>query len=306
MAADIKARAPARQLGKEMWANREKYLMMAPFFLLFAMFTVVPVISAIVLSFTNFNTLEAPSFVGLANYIRLFLEDSVFIISIKNTLVFALVTGPVSFLLCFIIAWFINELSVKGRTFMTFLFYAPVLSGNLYIMWAAVFSNDIYGWANSLLIQLGIIYEPISWLIDPRYMLGVIIIAQLWMSLGVSFLAFIAGLQNVDRNLYEAAAIDGVRNRWQELFYVTLPSMGPQLLFGAVIQISASFAVGNIVINLAGFPSTDYAADTIVTHAMDYGYLRFEMGYACAIATILFISMLVVNKMIRNILKKYI
>lgn len=301
-----KTKAGSSGIGKAIWKNRDKYLMLAPFFTLFFLFTVIPVVSAMVLSLTDFNMLEPPSFIGFSNYVKLFLEDSVFIIAITNTLLFALITGPASFLLCFIMAWFVNELSPRGRTFMTFLFYAPTLSGNLYILWSTVFSGDIYGWANGILMSLGIIREPVLWLKDSRYVLGIVILVQLWMSLGTSFLAFIAGLQSVDRNLYEAAAIDGIRNRWQELFYVTLPSMGPQLLFGAVMQISTSFAAGRICIDLAGMPSTDYAARTIVTHAIDYGTLRYEMGYACGIATILFLMMLVMNRMVRNMLAKYL
>ena len=291
---------------REIKRHTGKYLMISPFFAFFTVFTIIPVIAAITLGFTDFNLLEIPSFVGLSNYLKLLLDDSIFITSVINTMLFALITGPLSFILCFIMAWFVNELSPKFRTAMTFLFYAPVLSGNIYMLWQFIFSGDIYGWINGVLMSFGITQEPIMWLRDPRYMLGVIMLVQLWMSLGTSFLAFIAGLQSVDRNLYEAAAVDGVRNRWQELFYVTLPSMGPQLLFGAVMQISVTFAAGRICIDLAGLPSTDYAASTIVTHAMDYAYLRYEMGYACAIATVLFMMMLTINKYIRNKLRKYI
>jgi len=295
-----------RNLLKEIAANKDKYILMLPYFILFTLFTVIPVISALVLSLTDFNSLEFPSFVGLRNYVKLFLDDPVFIIAIKNTLLFAAVTGPASYLLCFIMAWFVNELTAKRRTFLTFLFYAPTLSGSAYVIWKILLSGDIYGWLNGLLIRIGLSREPIYFLTDPKYMLTVIIIVQLWMSLGTSFLAFIAGLQSVDRNLYEAASIDGIKNRWQELFYVTLPSMGPQLMFGAVMQIAATFAAGQICIDLAGFPSTDYAAHTIVTHAMDYGNLRFEMGYACAVTTVLFAAMLSINRAIHNMLSKYL
>ena len=300
-----KKRLNVRETIREASKHGDLYLMMAPFFILFFMFTIVPVIASIVLGFTDFNALQMPSFVGLKNYINLFLQDSIFITSVKNTLLLALITGPLSFMLCFLMAWLVNELSVKGRTVLTFLFYAPTLSGSLYILWMTIFSGDIYGWANGLLLSLGIIRDPIFWLRDTRYIMPIIIVIQLWMSLGTSFLAFIAGLQSVDRNLYEAAAMDGVKNRWQEVFYITLPSMGPQLLFGAVMQISVSFAIGGISVNLAGLPSLDYSASTIVTHIMDYGFLRYEMGYACAIATVLFMLMLVVNKVIRDRLLKY-
>lgn len=286
-------------------SNYDLYAMMTPYLIVFIMFTVIPVVSSIVLSFTDFNLLEIPSFVGWDNYIKLFLEDSVFIITIKNTLLFAFLTGPLSYFLSLFVAWMVNDLTPKMRTLMTFLFYAPSISGSMFFIWSLIFSGDIYGWVNGFLINIGILNEPVSWLNDSRYSLGIIMVVQLWMSMGAGFLAFIAGLQGVDKTLYESGAIDGIRNRWQELIYITLPSMGPQLLFGAVMQISASFGAGRICIALAGNPSTDYSADTIITHIIDYGTVRYEMGYASAIAAVLFIIMLITNSFIRRFLKKY-
>ncbi len=285
---------------------REEILLMLPFMILFFIFTVSPVVMSIVLSFTDFNLLQWPSFVGWNNYIRLFLEDDIFLIAAKNTLVFALLTGPVSYFLCLLLAWFVNEFSALMRTFFTFLFYAPTISGNLYVMWTFIFSGDTYGLANGTLMRLGIISEPIGWLTDPKYMMGIIIMVQLWMSFGTGFLSFIAGLQGIDKSLYEAAAMDGIKNRWQELVYVTLPSMGPQLMFGAVMQISTSFSIGGVCIALAGNPSTDYAASTIISHLIDYGTVRYELGYASAIAAILFIAMLLVNEIVSRILHNYL
>lgn len=305
-----KAKAPARHRAgapilKGLWADKDKYLMMAPFFILYFMFTVAPIVIALLLSFTDFNMLSVPNIVWFDNYKKLFLEDSVFLIAVKNTLLFALITGPISYFLCLIMAWLINELPPLPRSFLTFLFYAPTIAGNLYVIWSLIFSGDMYGWANGILMNLGFIYEPIQWLTDPAYNMSIIILVQLWMSFGSGFLSFIAGLQGVDRSLYEAAALDGIRNRWQEFLYVTIPSMGPQLMFGAVMQISASFAAGRICIALAGNPSTDYSASTVITHAIDYGTQRYEMGYACAIATLLFMAMLLCNHVIKKILGKY-
>lgn len=294
---------------KSLWTriveSRESYYMMAPFMIIFTLFTIIPVISSIGLSFTYFNMLETPRFVGLLNYIKLFLDDDIFLISVKNTLIFAFLTGPLSFFACFVLAWFINELKPKLRAFMTLVFYAPSISGNLFVIWTFVFSGDAYGFFNGLLMKYGFLKEPINWLLDPRYNMKIIIIVQLWLSLGAGFLAFIAGLQGIDKQQYEAGAIDGIRNRWQELWHITLPNMGPQLLFGAVMQISTSFAVSSICMTLAGFPSTDYSARTVVTHIIDYGTVRFEMGYASAIATILFIVMLLTNKIIRSLLRRF-
>jgi len=283
--------------------SKVSYLMIAPYVLLFFTFTVLPVIMSMALSSTYFNLLEPPRFIGWQNYQRLFLEDDVFLIAVKNTFLFAAITGPVSYMACFIFAWFINELSPRLRAFMTLLFYAPSISGNVYMMWQLMFSGDSYGYINGMLLKYGFISEPILFLKEPQYILPIIILVQLWLSLGTSFLAFIAGLQVVDRSLYEAAAVDGIRNRWQELWFITLPAMRSFLMFGAVVQITQSFAVSSVAVAMVGFPSTDYAGHTIMTHLMDYGSIRFDMGYASAIATILFLVMIGSNKLVQRFLR---
>jgi len=210
---------------------------------------------------------------------------------LANTLYFAVITGPVGFMLSFILAWFINELGPKARSVLSFLFYSPALMGNVYFIWQVMFSGDSYGYVNSLLISLNVISEPIQWFSNPNYSMTLVILIQLWMSMGVSFLANISGLQNVDSSLYEAAAIDGVRNRWQELWYITLPSMKNILLFSAVMQIQASFSVSGIATTLTGNPSVNYSTHTIVTHLTDVSGVRYEMGYAAAISVFLFLMM---------------
>ncbi len=289
---------------KNLKKNKHNYILMSPFVLLFMTFTIVPVFMSLGISFTYFNLLERPHFIGLDNYRTLFLEDEIFIISLKNTLILAVVTGPVSYMLAFVFAWLINELGPKLRALMTLIFYAPSISGNAFLIWLLIFSGDMHGFANSYLMRLGLIDNPIIWLRNPTYMLPVLILVQLWLSLGVSFLAFIAGLQGVDKTLYEAGAIDGIRNRWQELWFITLPSMKPQLLFGAVMQITTSLAIAEVSMHLLGFPSVQYAGHTIVTHLVDYGTLRFELGYASAIATILFLIMMTTNLVVRSMLRK--
>ncbi len=287
---------------RKMWLNKTLYMMMIPYMVLFFLFTVVPVVMSFLLSFTYFNLLEAPRFIGWANYLALFLDDPIFITALKNTLIIALITGPLGYLLSFVFAWLINELPNKLRAFITLVFYAPSISGSALAIWTLIFASDIYGYANSFLINWGFIREPITWLQDSSYILPIIIVVQLWMSLGVNFLTLIAGLKGVDRSQYEAGAVDGVKNRWQELWYITLPNMKPQLLFSAVLQISGSLGVGAITTALAGFPSVNYAGHTIVNHLQDYGTTRFEMGYASAIATLLFITAIILNKLIRKII----
>ena len=268
-----------------------------PYMSVFFVFTVLPVLASIVLSFTDFNMLQAPDFTGIRNYVRLFLEDDIFKTALKNTLFFALLTGPLSYVLCFVFAWLINSLNRRLRTLLTLFYYAPSIAGNMATIWALIFSGDEYGLLNGLMMDLGLISTPTQWLTDATYITGVVIVVILWSSLGTSFLTFIAGLQNIDSSLLEAGAIDGVRNRWQELYYIILPGMRPQLMFGAVMSISGSFGVGAVITSLVGFPSPDYVVHTLVHHLEDYGGSRYEMGYASAIAVILFVITFAAGKL---------
>ena len=284
--------------------NKTAYFMLAPFLILFIVFTVLPVLLSIFLSLTDFNMLEVPRIVGISNFMRLFLEDEIFILACQNTLIFAAVTGPVSYILALLVAWFINELPPKIRAVVTLIFYAPSISGQAYLIWKTLFSSDSYGWANAVLIKYGLISEPILWFQDADYVMGLCIVVALWTSLGTAFLSFIAGFQTIDRSMYEAAAVDGIKNRWQELWYITLPTMRPQLMFGAVLSITNSFGFGAVVDALCGFPSVDYAAHTIMHHLSDYGGARYEVGYASAIAVILFVIMFSANIIIKKALSK--
>lgn len=296
--------AKRRSLLHDIRRNRNNYLFMAPYLLVFLVFTIVPVVFAICLSFTYFNVLQPPTFIGLENYSNLFLYDDVFLIGLKNTLIFAAVTGPLGYILSLLFAWIINEVQPVLRSILTLIFYAPSLTGGAVYVWTIIFNNDAYGTVNSLLYTLGFITDPVEWLTDTNVMMGVCIVVILWMSLGTSFLTFIAGLQGVDTSLYEAGAVDGIRNRYQEFWYITLPSLKPQLLFGAVMSITTSFGVGDVITQLVGYPSNGYAVHTAVHHMQDYGGMRFEMGYACAIATLLFSMMILINLIVQKLLRK--
>lgn len=273
-----------------LYDSDEKWFLifLIPFLSMFILFTVIPIISSVFLSFSNFDMVKKVEFVGMANYVRLLLSDGVFKTVVANTVLFAVITGPLGFLLSFVLAWFINEFSPFIRTVLSFLFYAPSLVGNAYFIWQILFSSDSYGYLNSFLISIGFITEPIAWLSNSEYTFGIIVLIQLWQSMGVSFLANISGLQNINAEMYEAGAIDGVRNRWQELWYITLPSMQHMLLFSAVMQIASAFSISGIAIQLAGYPSVDYSVDTIVSYMADVGTVRYEMGYASSMAVILF------------------
>ena len=289
---------------QEMKNNKTAYFLLAPFLFLFIIFTVLPVLLSMFLSLTDFNMLQMPNLVGISNFTRLFLHDEIFMLACQNTLIFAAVTGPVSYILSLLIAWFINELPPKIRAVVTLIFYAPSISGNVYLIWKTLFSSDSYGWVNATMIDLGVYNTPKLWFEDANYVMTLCIVVALWTSLGTAFLSFIAGFQTVDRSMYEAAAVDGIKNRWQELWYITLPTMRPQMMFGAVLSITNSFGFGAVVDALCGFPSVDYAAHTIVHHLGDYGGQRYEIGYASAIAVILFVIMFGSNILIKKMLSK--
>ena len=291
---------------KQIRINNDKcfsFFYLIPFLSIFAIFTLLPVIISLILSFTNFNGLEMPKFVFFDNYLELFLSDDEFLLALKNTLIIAIFAGPIGYFASLILAWFINELSPKIRAVMVLVFYAPSISGGAYMIWQLLFNSDAYGYVNAVLLRLNLITEPVQWFTDTRFMLPLVIAVTLWMSLGTGFLALVAGLQGVDKSLYEAGYVDGIRNRWQELWFITLPSLGPQLLFSAVTSISSAFSVGAVTTALCGFPSTDFAAHTLMNHLEDYGSIRFEMGYASTIATILFAMMLATKALAQKIIK---
>ncbi|MCC8192339.1 MAG: sugar ABC transporter permease [Ruminococcus sp.] len=310
--AKTKVEGPLKNQGKVRYTlhmmrnNVGCYVMLAPFLILFTIFTIVPVIMSLPMGFTNFNMVQFPQFVGLSNFTTLFLNDDTFMIAIKNTLVMAIFTGPFSYVLSFFLAWLINEMHPALKTIFTFVFYAPSMTPSVYVIWQLLFSGDTYGYFNAVLLDLGIITSPIQWLTDTTYIFTVVVIVQLWISMGAGFLSLRAGFQNIDKTMYEAGAVEGIKNRWQELFSITIPSMGPQLLFAAVLQISAAFTVGTVGQSLVGLPSTDYVAHTVMNHATDYGTIRYEMGYASAICFVLFLAMLLVNKFINWLLARYL
>jgi len=300
----VKKRAAGKRLGAEIYKYRICYLFLAPYALAFILFFVTPMAISIFYSFTYFNILEPPRFIGLRNYINLLLGDDVFLIAVKNTFIMAAITGPIGYIMAFLFAWFINELPRYLRAVVTLIFYAPSISGGAFLIWALIFSGDAYGYINGILMSLGILDQPNLWLTNPQLMMPVILVVIVWMSLGAGFLAFIAGLSTIDPTLYEAGLVDGISNRWQELWYITLPNMKGMLMFGAVMAISQSFGVADVTIALAGFPSTDYAVHTVVNHLIDFGSIRFEMGYASAIATLLFCTMILCNTVIQKMLRR--
>lgn len=277
------------------------YAMLSPFLIAFITFTILPILASIVLSFTNFNMVQFPGFTGVENYIRLLFEDDVYMIALKNTLIMALIVGPVGYILSFVVAWLINELGYRLRVVYTFFMYTPALCGGAATIWTYIFSSDSKGFLNDLLLKLGLIADPIQWLTDSTYTMTVAIVVAIWGSFGTGFLSFVSGLQSLDRTFFEAAAIDGLRNRWQELYYVTFPQMKEFLLFGAVQSISSAFSIAPTI---TGNPSTNYSTHTLVLHIQDHATIRYEMGYASAAAVVLFLLMFLSWKLINKLLSK--
>ncbi|MBP7237714.1 MAG: sugar ABC transporter permease [Petrotogaceae bacterium] len=271
--------------------SRGAYIFLAPYLLLFIIFIVLPVIMAIILSFTNFNAVQFPQFTGLKNYVSMITKDDVFMqYVITNTLKFSIIVGPVGYILSFLLAWMLAQIPLIPRTILALVIYSPsmTMGAAMQVIWKALFSGDINGYINSLLIRLDIIQQPIQWLQSPQYLMPIMIVVTIWSSMGVGFLAMLAGILNVNPELYEAGYIDGISKKWQEIVYVTIPSMKPQMLFGAVMSVVSTFQAGAIGVQLSGSnPTPQYAGQLIVNHIEDYGFLRYEMGYAAAVSVFL-------------------
>lgn len=276
---------------KAFFVKYSNWVLLSPYLILFVVFIVIPVICAIALSFTYFNTIQFPSFIGLKNYIKLLTQDSVFMQKVlPNTIKYALIVGPGGYILSFILAWTLAQLTKVPRTILAIIIYSPSMTAGVIMstLWSVIFSGDQLGYVNSVLINAGIINEPIQWLQSPDFLMTIIIVVALWSSMGVGFLAMLAGVLNVNEELYEAAYIDGIKNRFQEIIYVTIPSMRPQMLFGAVMSIVGTFSAGSVGVSLSGSnPTPDYAGQVIVNHIEDYGFIRYEMGYAAAVSVVL-------------------
>ncbi len=279
---------------------RAAYLFIAPYALLFSLFIVIPVVIAIGMSFTNFNSIHIPSFVGFMNYVNLLTRDSIFMqYVLPNTILFAVIVGPGGYVLSFFLAWCLSQISKGPRTVLALLLYSPSMTSGvaMTVVWRILFSGDERGYLNALLLNLGWISEPIAFLQSSEYLMPVMIVVALWSSMGVGFLAMLAGMMNIDESMYEAGAIDGVRNRLQEVFYITIPLMKPQMLFGMVMAVVNTFQVGYIGVSLSGAnPTPQYAGQLIVNLIEDYGFIRYEMGYASAASVVLLILIYVITR----------
>jgi multiple sugar transport system permease protein len=278
----------------------EAYWFLTPYVMMFITFIVIPVIIAIGLSFTYFNTVQKPEWVGFKNYIDLFTQDEIFMQNVlPNTMKFALIVGPCGYIVSFLLAWMLAQIPHRPRTILALIIYSPSMTFGvaMSVVWTIIFSGDQTGYLNSFLMDMGFIQAPIQWLQSPDYLMPIMIMVTLWSSMGVGFLAMLAGVLNIDQSMYEAAYIDGLKNRFQEIFYITIPSMKPQMLFGAVMAVVTTFQAGDIGVALSGAnPTPQYAGQMIVNHIADYGFIRYEMGYAAALSVLLLIGIYVLSK----------
>ena len=282
------------------------YLFLSPYLILFAVFIVVPVILAILLSFTNFDSMNFPSFVGLKNYITLLTTDNTFMqYVLPNTIKFSLIVGPVGYFMSFIMAWVLAQIPHRSRTLFALMLYSPTLTSGvaMTVIWRVLFNGDQTGYLNSLLLNLGWIQEPIQFLQSSEWLMPVMIIVSLWNSMGIGFLSMLAGILNINSEMYEAGYIDGISNRFQEIMYITIPSMKPQMLFGAVMAVINTFQTGAIGVQLSGSnPTPQYAGQMMLNHIEDYGFLRYEMGYAAAISVVLLLLIWFLSKIVFKVL----
>jgi multiple sugar transport system permease protein len=296
-----------RNSGFQHWLKKEgsAYSMVSMYVILFLIFIAAPVVVAGLLSFTNFDTIQFPRFIGLKNYITLLTQDDIFMkYVLPNTLQFAAIVGPGGYILSFLLAWILAQLPKLPRTIFALILYSPSMTSGvaMAVVWKTLFSGDQTGYLNSFLLGLNIIQEPIQWLQSPQYLMVIMILVTLWSSMGVGFLAMLAGLLDVNPELYEAARIDGIKNRFQEIIYITIPSMRPQMLFGAVMALVSTFQAGAIGVVLSGSnPTPQYAGQLIVNHIEDYGFLRYEMGYAAAVSVVLLIMVLLLDRLAVNL-----
>lgn len=267
------------------------FYMQAPFVALFVLFIIIPVLVAIVLSFTDFNSIQKPNFIGLKNYVNILTNDNVFAeFAIPNTIIYSVIAGVGGYVLSFFLAWSLAQIPKRPRTVMAIILYLPSMTTGIMLstVWQVFFAGDKVGYLNALLLRLDLIQSPIIWLSDSRYLMLIMLIVTLWSSMGIGFLSMLAGILNVDRELYEAAHIDGVRNRIQEIIYITIPAIKPYMMFGAIMAIVNAFQNGSIGVQLSGAnPTPGYAGQLLVTHAEEHAFVRYEMGYSAALSVIL-------------------
>jgi multiple sugar transport system permease protein len=282
---DSGLRAPRRRSGRlqrrTTWAA---YGFLLPNLVGFLVFTFLPVLAALLISFTNWDLLRPPEWVGLANYERL-VADTTFHRVLRNTTVYVLGTVPIQMAIALLVAMALNQ-RLPGRTLFRAAYFMPVVASTVAValVWRWIFHAD-FGLLNSALFMIGV-DDPPNWLSSTRWALPAIIIMSIWQQVGFSMVLFLAGLQSVPQHLYEAATIDGA-SQWDRFLHITIPMLSSTTFFVLVISVINSFQVfDQAFIMTEGGPAN--ATNTIVFNIYRYAFQFFQMGYAAAMAWVLF------------------
>lgn len=260
------------------------YGFLLPNLLGFLAFTLLPVLAALLISFTDWDLLQAPSWVGFANYRRLAV-DPLFLEVLRNTLLYVAGTVPVQMAIALLVAMALSR-RLPGTLFFRTAYFMPVVASTVAValVWRWIFHAD-FGLLNSFLFYIGI-DDPPKWLSSTRWALPAIIIMSIWQQIGFSMVLFLAGLQSVPSHLYEAAKIDGAGG-FDRFRYITVPMLSSTTFFVLVISIINSFQVfEQAFIMTGGGPAN--ATNTLVFNIYRYAFQFFQMGYASAMAWVLF------------------
>ncbi len=277
------------------------YLFLSPALLVFSVFVLYPIVAVVYYSFTDYSIVTPPVWVGLRNYQEL-VKDPIFWQSLSHSFTYLLVMPTLVFL-CIILAIVVNR-KLPGINVFRAMYYIPVISGSIAVGIAWRLMLDTNGLLSSLLLSLGMIQEPIQWLSEPSYTLTICMLLTIWLGLGHYMMIFLAGLQNIPEELYDAAMIDGC-NAWQKHWHVSLPGLRPQVTFVAVISSLAALQVFNeIYILTGGLGGILNSASTIVFYLWRSAFVLQHAGYASAVAMVLLVITLAFSVIYVRILER--
>ncbi len=290
-----------RSFCDEMHKNRSAYFMMTPFFVLFIAFTVLPVIGALPTAFTDFKLPGSAAFAGIENFRDLFIENELFISALKNTLVSFLITGLGGFVLCIFAAWLISPLGKRLKTVFAVILCLPSFLYGAFAVCGIAFGEGMESPLNSALMCLGIITSPVDWLNSTPASFLLMQLSKLWGTFGISFLVTLAGFDEAhgcceNAELYDAARIDGLSNRFGHLIFVTIPVSAPHLALAAVLQIAAALSPGSVF-------TTTPANMTLTDYMLTMGAGEFDIGMASAVGVLITAFSLLVYFIVRKLFR---
>ncbi|NQU95640.1 MAG: sugar ABC transporter permease [Candidatus Omnitrophica bacterium] len=273
------------------------YIFIAPAVLLFLIFVVGPVIASFYWSFTEYDAIHAPKWVGLANYKNIFFNDPRFWKSVRNTCLYTLGVIPLGTALSLLLAIAVDQ-QIRFKNFFRAIYFIPSVTSviALSVIWKWLFAGEKYGLINHILIRVGL--QPVDWLMSPVWTLPAIMIMSIWASLGYNMILFLAGLQTIPKTVYEAADIDGA-NVFDKFWHITLPLLKPFTVFVVIIGFITSFQVFERVYIMTqselGIGGVLDSALTVVAYLYDMGFRKFKMGYASALGYIVFVVVFIIT-----------